>query len=112
MKNTLKAVSNHKFANILNNIGNVDITHNINFELFKKITKKIGGLENNLTTQKDFLIRMGIKKRAEIVSRNKNFLKKADIYYRLKRLIDEKEMGDLFKVFLIKNKSNKFRLGF
>ena len=35
MKNTLQAVSNHKFANILDNIGEVDITHNINFELFK-----------------------------------------------------------------------------
>ena len=112
MKNTLKATSNHKFANILNNVGKVDITHNINFELFKKLIKNIGGLENNLTTQKNFLIRMGIKQRAEIISRNKSFLKKADIYYRLKRLVDEKEMGDLFKVFLVKNKSNKFKLGF
>ena len=112
MKNTLKATSNHKFANILNNFGKVDITHNINFELFKKLIKNIGGLENNLTTQKDFLIRMGIKQRAEIISRNKSFLKKADIYYRLKRLVDEKEMGDLFKVFLVRNKSNKFKLGF
>ena len=36
MKNTLQAVSNHKFSNILNNIGKSDITHNINFNLFKK----------------------------------------------------------------------------
>jgi len=40
------------------------------------------------------------------------FLKKADIYYRLQRLIDEKQMGNIFKVMLIKNKSNKFNLGF
>ena len=112
MKNTLRGVSNHKFANILNNIGNVDITHNINFNLFKKLTKKMGGLENKLTTQKEFLLRMGIKKRAEIISKNQNFTKKADIYYRLQRLIDEKEMGNLFKVMLIKNKKNKFNLGF
>ena len=55
---------------------------------------------------------MGIKKRAEIISKNKNFLKKADIYYRLQRLIDKKQMGNLFKVMLIKNKKNKFKLGF
>ena len=56
MKNTLQAISNHKFANILDDIGNVDITHNINFSLFrKKFTKKMGGLKNNLTTQKKFL---------------------------------------------------------
>ena len=38
--------------------------------------------------------------------KNKNFLKKSDIYYRLKRLIDENEMGNLFKVMLIKNKKS------
>ena len=39
MQNTLQAISNHKFANILDNIGNADITHNISFELFKKLQK-------------------------------------------------------------------------
>ena len=112
MKNTLQSVSNHKFANILENIGNVDITHKINFKLFENFAKKIGGLTNILTTQKRFLINMGIKQRAEIISRNESFLKKADIYYRLNRLIDEKQMGNLFKVMFIKNKKNKFKLGF
>ena len=112
MKNTLKGISNHKFANILEDIGNVDITHNINFYFFKEFTKKMGGLKINLTTQRKFLLRMGIKERAEIISQNQNFLKKADIYYRLKRLIDEKQMGNLFKVMLIKNKKNKFKIGF
>ena len=55
---------------------------------------------------------MGIKQRAEIISRNESFLKKADIYYRLNRLIDEKQMGNLFKVMFIKNKKNKFKQGF
>ena len=112
MKNTLKAISNHKFANILEDIGNIDITHNINFELFKKFIDKMGGLTNNLTTQKKFLIRMGIQQRAEVISKKLSFLKKADIYYRLRRLIDEKQMGNLFKVMLIKNKNHRFNLGF
>ena len=112
MKNTLQAVSNHKFANILDNIGGVDITHNINFELFKKFTHELGGLDNYLDTQKNFLIKMGIKQRAELISKDKNFSKKADIFYRLNRLIDEKQMGTLFKVMFVKNKKNKFNLGF
>jgi len=112
MKNTLQAVSNHKFANIFGNIGNVDITHNINFSLFRAFIKNIGGLKNNLTTQRKFLLKMGIKQRAEIISKNKSFLKKADIYYRLERLINENQMGNLFKVMLIKHKKNKFKLGF
>ena len=102
MQNTIQAISNHKFANILDNIGNADITHNISFELFKKVTKRLGGLENILTTQKNFLTKMGIKERAEIISKNLNFTEKADVFYRLKRLIDEKQMGELFKVMLIK----------
>ena len=55
---------------------------------------------------------MGIKQRAEVISKNKNFSKKADIYFRLQRLIDDKQMGNLFKVMFIKNKKNKFKLGF
>ena len=112
MKNTLRAISDHKFVNILDNIGKADITHNINFDLFKKFIKQIGGLDHKLTTQKSFLVKMGINQRAEIISKNLNFLKKADIYYRLKKLIDEKQMGELFKVMLIKNQKNKFNLGF
>ena len=112
MKNTLQAIVNHKFANILDNIGDADITHNINFNLFKNFIKQMPGLDNHLTTQGDFLIKMGIKERAEIISKNQNFLKKADIFYRLNRLIDERQMGQIFKVMLIKNIQNKFKLGF
>ena len=112
MRNTLKAISNHKFDNILSNIGNIDITHNINFEFFKKFIKKMGGLKINLTTQREFLLKTGIKYRAEIISQNLNFLKKADIYYRLEKLIDKKQMGSVFKVMLVKNKNNKYELGF
>ena len=111
MKNTLKATSNHKIANILKDIENTDITHNINFKLFEKFSKHMG-LKTCLTSQKKFLIKMGIKQRAEIISKNLNFLKKADIFYRLERLIGEKQMGNLFKVMLIKKHKNKFKLGF
>ena len=112
MKNTLQAVSNHRYSNILKNISNSDITYNINFSLFKNVIKKMGGLKELTTTQKSFLVKMGIKERAEIMSRNLPFSKKANIFYRLKRLIGEKQMGDLFKVMLIKNRKNEFNLGF
>ena len=112
MKDTLQAISNHKFAKILDNICNVDITHNINFELFSKFIKKIGNLESKITTQKKFLIEIGIKQRAEIISKNLSFSQKADVYYRLQKIIDKKYMGDLFKVMLVKKNKNNFQLGF
>jgi len=112
MKNTLQAISNKKYSNILDNIGNSDITYNINFHLIKKLVRNFKKLNTNLTTQKRFLLNMGIKKRAEALCKNKTFTEKADIYYRLKRLIDEKEMGDLFKVMLITKQDNSFNIGF
>ncbi len=112
MRNTVKSISNHKSSNVLENIGKSDITHNINFYLFKKIIHQLGGLKDLITTQGNFLVKLGIKDRAEIISRNESFSKKTDIYYRLKRLIDEKEMGNLFKVMFIKKKNNKYKLGF
>ena len=112
MHNTLKAISNQKYSNVLENIGDSDITHNINFYLFKNIIKKIGKLEENITTQRNFLINIGIQKRAEIISKNLVFSKKVDVYHRLQRLIDQKQMGSLFKVMFIKNKNSKFNLGF
>ena len=112
MKNTLKAISNHKYSNVLQNIGKSDITHNINFYLFKKQIQKLGGVKELFTTQGNFLKKMGIEKRAEIISKNLNFSMKADMYYRLKMLMDENKMGKIFKVMFIKKQKNNYKLGF
>ncbi len=55
---------------------------------------------------------MGIVHRANILTKDTTFKNKADIYFRLKRLIDKKEMGQLFKVIFFKKKGIKFSLGF
>ena len=55
---------------------------------------------------------MGIIQRAEIISKNIAFSRKSDLFYRVRRLIDDKQMGELFKVMLIKQKKNNFRTGF
>ena len=112
MKDTLQAIYKQKYSNVLTNIGKSDITYNINFYLIKKIAKNFKKLSTNLTSQKKFLTNLGIQYRAEIISKNKTFTEKADIFYRLKRLTNEKEMGDLFKVMLIKNLDNDFQIGF
>jgi len=55
---------------------------------------------------------MGIMKRAEIMSKNKSFLAKSDIFFRVKRLTDIKQMGDLFKVIFATQKKHEFKKGF
>ena len=64
------------------------------------------------TTHGNFLIKLGILKRAEKMSKNLQFSKKADIFYRIKRLIDAKHMGSLFKVLFVSKSKNNFNLGF
>ena len=112
MKNTLQAVSKHKYCNILKSFRKSDITYNLSFNLINTMVKKLGLCSSLTTTQKKFLTSLGILNRAEILSKNKPFSKKADIYFRLKRLIDENQMGHLFKVMFITNHKNKFKLGF
>ena len=112
MKDTLQAIYKKKYSKVLENICKSDITYNINFYLIKKIAKKFNNLDVNFTSQKKFLTSLGINQRAEIICINKTFTEKTDVFYRLKRLINENEMGDLFKVMLIKNSKNNFCIGF
>ena len=112
MKDTLMTIKKHQVTDILKETGSADITYNINFKLFKKIINILKLKCQGITTQRNFLTNLGIQQRAEIISRNLPFTKKADIYYRLKRLIDKNQMGDLFKVMLITNKKMNFKLGF
>ena len=51
-------------------------------------------------------------KRAEIISKNLPFTEKANIYFRVKKLIDENAMGKLFKVMFVTKKNIKFKAGF
>jgi NADH dehydrogenase [ubiquinone] 1 alpha subcomplex assembly factor 7 len=112
MKNTLQAVSKHKYCDVLKGFRNSDITYNLSFNLINKIIKKLGPCLSLSTTQGSFLTKLGILDRAEILSKNMLFREKADIYFRIKRLIDENQMGYLFKVMFITNLKNKFKLGF
>ena len=111
MYDTLQAVKKHKKVDVLNNVGSSDISHLINIPLLKKVAKKLN-LELDFINQRDFLLNLGILQRAEILAKNKNFLEKANIYYRINRLIDRKQMGELFKVNLFYKNNNKFNLVF
>ena len=112
MRDSLQSVYKHNFNNVLDNFGKSDITYNLNFFLLKKIVKKLNLKVAGLTSQRNFLTKLGILDRAEILAKNLQFSKKADIYYRIKRLIDRNFMGELFKVMFVTGKNIKFKLGF
>ena len=92
--------------------GKVDITHLINFDFIKKIFKLNNLKVSGITSQGDFLNKMGIFNRAELLAKNLSFTKKADLYLRLKRLTNKNQMGELFKVIFASNKLLNFKYGF
>jgi len=111
-KNTLQSIVKHKKNKLLNNLGKADITSLVNFNLLNEYF-----LTNNLkvkkvVTQKFFLEKMGIIERANNLSQKMSFKEQSNLYLRLKRLLDTKLMGNLFKViFTYKYKKDNF-LGF
>ncbi|MFL2853280.1 MAG: SAM-dependent methyltransferase [Candidatus Pelagibacter sp.] len=112
MYDSLQGIKNHKKVNIFDDYQNIDITHHINFNFIKQIVNlnglKVGGIIN----QGSFLKNMGIDLRAEMISKKMSFLKKTDLYTRIRRLTHKDEMGELFKVMFVTTKDNNFKTGF
>ena len=109
---TLQSVKSHKKNKIFENLSDADITSLVNFTLLKDYFLKQNLKLNKVVTQSFFLKRIGILHRAEILSNKMSFSAKANLYSRLRRLLDSRYMGNLFKViFAYKNKKT-FMLGF
>ena len=111
-QNTLQSVKKHKYTNLFSMPHHSDITSHLNFKLFQKILKKNNLNVEKIITQNEFLKKIGILERANILSKKMTFKEKANMFYRLKRLMDYREMGSLFKVLFAQKKGRKFSLGF
>lgn len=110
--NTLQSVKKHKINDMFENLGKADITSLVNFNLLKEFFEMKKLKTKKIVTQKFFLEKMGIIDRANILSNKMSFSEQTNLYSRLKRLLDEKMMGKLFKViFAYKFDKNNF-LGF
>jgi NADH dehydrogenase [ubiquinone] 1 alpha subcomplex assembly factor 7 len=111
-RDTLQSVKNHKKNMIFDNVGDADITSLVDFSLLKTYFKKKKIKTNNVVTQGFFLKKIGIINRAEMLSKKMNFQEKTEIYYRLQRLLNPKQMGELFKVIFAFKLKKKFTTGF
>jgi len=111
-KNTLQSLVRHKRNHLLDNLGKADITSLVNFNLLNEYFIKNNLKVKKIVTQKFFLEKMGIIERANNLSQKMSFKEQSNLYLRLKRLLDTKLMGNLFKViFTYKSKKDNF-LGF
>ncbi len=109
---TLQSVMKHKKNKLLLNLGKADITSHVNFGLLREFFSKNNLKVKNIITQKKFLETLGIIKRAEILSKKMKFKEQSNLYLRLKRLLNPKLMGHLFKVVLAYNFKKDNFIGF
>ena len=109
---TLQSVKSHKKNKIFENLSDADITSLVNFTLLKDYFLKQNLKLNKVVPQSFFLKRIGILHRAEILSNKMSFSAKANLYSRLRRLLDSRYMGNLFKVIFAYKNKKKFMLGF
>ena len=92
----MQSVKKHRYTNLNVKPTHSDITSHINFKLFHKILKKNNLIVEKITAQNKFLKKIGILERANILSKKMTFKAKANMFYRLKRLLDYREMGESF----------------
>ena len=109
-QDTVQSVMKHKKNYFLNNLGKADITAHVNFALLNEFFRKNNLKVKKVITQREFLLKLGINKRAEMISKKMKFGDQTNLYLRLKRLLSPNLMGKLFKVSLAyRFKKNTFR---
>ena len=100
---TLQAVHQHAYAHPLANLGKTDLTAQVNFKNVFNLFKRKGLRATNLENQGNFLLRLGIQQRAEVLAKNLPETKKKLHFDAIDRLIKNDQMGALFKVMGVTN---------
>ena len=97
---TLQAIQNHKFSHVLENIGEKDISSHVNFEDLINIAKQNNLKIEEYTSQREFLLKFGILERIKTFNKSRY---KNKINIGIDRLINNNEMGNLFKFLIVSN---------
>lgn len=103
---TLQAVHQHAYAHPLANLGNADLTAQVNFKNVYNLFKRKGLRATNLENQGNFLLHLGIRQRAEVLAKNLSQTKKKLHFDSIDRLINNDQMGTLFKIMGVTNEGS------
>lgn len=98
---SLQTIYQHKKTHLFDNIGNQDITAYVNFDELIFIANEYNLKIEKFCSQKDFLISYGIQERRKNLLKNKSdeTIKKINSEY--DRLVENSQMGEIFKVLVI-----------
>ena len=97
---TLQAVKGHRFAPVLADPGEQDLTAHVDFEALAAATEIEGVKATTVVTQGDWLRRLGIEQRAAVLAQGHHD-RREEVDQALRRLTDGDAMGALFKVMAL-----------
>ena len=98
---TLQAVRRHEYAPVLEQPGNADLTAHVDFGALATAARSAGAACWGAIPQGVFLRRLGIEARAAILAAAATPAQKTAIETACERLINDDQMGTLFKVLAI-----------
>ena len=98
---TLQAVKDHQYHDVLRDPGKADLTAHVDFQRLAETAQAVGAATYGPITQRNFLGPLGIEHRAKQLHDAASTRQKVDVQSGLNRLIGEDEMGTLFKVLAI-----------
>ncbi len=108
---TLQALKSHKKVDVFAHPGDADLTAHVDFELLKHVAEQYGADVMGLQYQGEWLRQMGIETRMEALQR-RNPREKDKIQRQRDRLVEDSQMGTLFKVLGICGRRWPFGVGF
>ncbi|XP_046847601.1 protein arginine methyltransferase NDUFAF7, mitochondrial-like isoform X2 [Xenia sp. Carnegie-2017] len=106
-RNTLRAFKKHQLTDPLKDIGNADLTSNVNFSHLQKVFMNYGVSTFGPVTQRHFLKEMGIDVRKQVLLKKATSEQTININTSYQMLTDDREMGNCFKFFAAISENDK-----
>ena len=104
--NTLQGVKKHQFVDILDSPGECDLTTHVNFAALRDLADDFKLNINGPVTQQEFLLSLGLIRRAGKLGYNKERKIQQQIQEDVNRLVGSDQMGHLFKVIALSSGVN------
>lgn len=98
---TLQALQDKGRADPLQHPGKADLTCHVDFSALAEAANAQGAFAHGVMEQGEFLLHLGIEKRAGVLGAGKSQTVQTEIIAAVDRLVGDKAMGKLFKVLCI-----------
>ena len=104
-ENSLRAIQRHKFVDIFENLGNCDLSVDVDFRMLSNVVKMEQMYPSDCITQNEFLEKMGIDLLAlQMLKRAKDEKETKSIISEFNRVMED--MGNVYKVICVSNKES------